>query len=195
MLSNWDMPECYRTVYRNHVENRHDFSRTSWALASEKIQEYSSNTGSSYLSHVMAWRVGPEPGLGYVGEFFSNEVQVNQSPPPISGYAGCIYSSEKMEGWLQHLRRALCLGDPAWPHMESQAKEAIQSLEDMAKAFVWGQTNDWSIVKCFMEQGGLAILCEALLTYALPWSIKMQVYQSFCMVVQNAKDWSLSCDM
>lgn len=158
------------------MENRHDFCdhRELWLLK----RSNRSIAAIGAMSWLEDW--GLSQALEYVGEFFANEVQVGQ----ISGE----YNSEKMEGWLHHLRHALRLGDPAWPHMESQAREAIQSLENVAKAFVWGQTNDWSVVKCFMEQGGLAILCEALLTYALPWSIKMQVYQSFCMVVQNAKD-------
>ena len=103
------------------------------------------------------------------------------------------YSCEQMKSMLQHLCHALHFGDPAWPHIESQAQLAIHYLELTAKSFVWGQKHDDSIVECFLDEGGLRILIRALLTYELPRSIKMQVYQSTCMIAQNAKDIGLYC--
>ena len=104
-----------------------------------------------------------------------------------------IYCSEQMKTMLRHLSHALHFGDPAWPHTESQAQLAIRYLEVTAKSLVWGQTHDDSIVACFLDEGGLSILIRALLTYQLPRSIKLQVYQSTCMIAQNAKDIRLCC--
>jgi len=98
------------------------------------------------------------------------------------------YCSEQMKTMLRHLSHALHFGDPAWPHTESQAQLAIRYLEVTAKSLVWGQKHDDSIVACFLDEGGLSILIRALLTYQLPRSIKLQVYQSTCMIVQNAKE-------
>ena len=98
-----------------------------------------------------------------------------------------------MKTMLRHLSHALHFGDPAWPHTESQAQLAIRYLEVTAKSLVWGQKHDDSIVACFLDEGGLSILIRALLTYQLPRSIKLQVYQSTCMIVQNAKDIRLCC--
>ena len=98
------------------------------------------------------------------------------------------YSCEQMKSMLQHLAHALHFGDPAWPHTESQGKLAIQYLEVIAKSFVWGQKHDDGIVACFFGERGLSILIRALLTYQIPRSIKLQVYQSTCMIIQNAKD-------
>ena len=104
-----------------------------------------------------------------------------------------IYCSEQMKTMLRHLSHALHFGDPAWPHTESQAQLAIRYLEVTAKSLVWGQKHDDSIVACFLDEGGLSILIRALLTYQLPRSIKLQVYQSTCMIAQNAKDTRLCC--
>ena len=104
-----------------------------------------------------------------------------------------IYCSEQMRTMLRHLSHALHFGDPAWPRTESQAQLAIRCLEVTAKSLVWGQKHDDSIVACFLDEGGLSILIRALLTYQLPRSIKLQVYQSTCMIAQNAKDIRLCC--
>jgi len=103
------------------------------------------------------------------------------------------YSTERMKTMLGHLAHALNFGDPMWPHTESQGKLAIHYLEDTAKSFVWGQEHDSGIVACFFDERGLSILIRALLTWELPRSIKLQVYQSTCMIIQNAKDMGLHC--
>eukprot|EP00434_Breviolum_minutum_P041589 symbB.v1.2.036998.t1/scaffold5351.1/size28190/3 len=98
------------------------------------------------------------------------------------------YTCEQMKMMLGHLGHALHFGDAAWPHTESQGKLAIHYLEDTAKSFVWGQEHDTRIVACFFDERGLSILIRALLTWELPRSIKLQVYQSTCMIIQNAKE-------
>ena len=52
---------------------------------------------------------------------------------------------------------------------------------------------DAGIVACFFDERGLSILIRALLTYQLPRSIKLQVYQSTCMIIQSSKDVGLRC--
>ena len=101
------------------------------------------------------------------------------------------YTCEQMKMMLGHLAHSLHFGDPAWPHTESQGKLAIHYLEVVAKSFVWGQEHDNGIVGCFFDERGLSILIRALLTWELPRSIKLQVYQSTCMIIQNAKDIGL----
>ena len=113
------------------------------------------------------------------------EPQPNQTSPR--------YTCEQMKMMLGHLGHALRFGDPAWPHTESQGKLAVHYLEDTAKSFVWGQDHDTKIVACFFDERGLSILIRALLTWELPRSIKLQVYQSTCMIIQNAKDIGLRC--
>ena len=113
------------------------------------------------------------------------EPQPNQTSPR--------YTCEQMKMMLGHLGHALSFGDPAWPHTESQGKLAVHYLEDTAKSFVWGQEHDTKIVACFFDERGLSILIRALLTWELPRSIKLQVYQSTCMIIQNAKDIGLRC--
>ena len=103
------------------------------------------------------------------------------------------YTCEQMQSMLRHLAHALHFGDPMWPHTESQGKLAIYYLEVIAKSFVWGQKHDARIVACFFDERGLSILIRALLTYQLPRSIKLQVYQSTCMIIQNSKDVGLRC--
>ena len=53
---------------------------------------------------------------------------------------------------------------------------AIQYLEVTAKRFD-------SIVACCLDEGGLSILTRALLAHQLPRSIKLQAYQSTCMIL------------
>ena len=83
-----------------------------------------------------------------------------------------IYCCEQMKTMLRHLAHALHFGDPAWPHIESQAQLAIQYLEVTAKSVVWGQ-NRPQHRRMLFDEGGLSILIRALLTYELPRSIKL----------------------
>ena len=96
---------------------------------------------------------------------------------------------------LRYLANSLHFGDPMWPHRESQGKLAIHYLEVTApdEALRCDLQVDAGIVACFFDERGLSILIRALLTYQLPRSIKLQVYQSTCMIIQNSKDVGLRC--
>ncbi|CAJ1440502.1 unnamed protein product [Effrenium voratum] len=95
---------------------------------------------------------------------------------------------------MAHLMESLTPDSAMWPHTPSEADVVIEHLRLTAEALAWGERNDPYLFKLFCEQKVLSYFVGALLTSRTAPSVRLQLLQTMCILVQNVRrEASFSC--
>eukprot|EP00931_Biecheleriopsis_adriatica_P004975 TRINITY_DN106556_c0_g1_i1.p1 TRINITY_DN106556_c0_g1~~TRINITY_DN106556_c0_g1_i1.p1 ORF type:complete len:1235 (-),score=271.10 TRINITY_DN106556_c0_g1_i1:14-3616(-) len=96
-------------------------------------------------------------------------------------------SPEEFAKLLRLLTDCLTPDSVFWPHTPSVADAVVEHLRFTAETLVWGEKHDGSLFDIFCERQALAFFVGALLTPRTAPSIRVQLLQTLCILVQNAR--------
>ncbi|CAJ1399291.1 unnamed protein product [Effrenium voratum] len=88
---------------------------------------------------------------------------------------------------LSHLTESLTPDSVMWPHTPSEADVVVEHLRLTAEALAWGERNDPYLFELFCERQVLSYFVGALLTSRTAPSVRLQLLQTMCILVQNAR--------